>query len=72
MDPLTAALLLATEIAKLIHVAIESQPPDVRAEFAKMHLEDMQKWRAFLERFRLPKEAAPVRKTPKRRRSRVK
>lgn len=74
MDPLTAALILANTIAELIKLSIESQPAEVRAEFAKMQLEDFRKWRDFLDRFKIPKsEARPatrsVRKTVAKRRT---
>lgn len=49
MDPVTAALQLATTIAEIIKLAIESQPPDVRAEYARQQLEDAKIWRALLE-----------------------
>lgn len=49
MDPLTAALQLANTIATIVLAAIEAQPPDARAEFARMQLEDLRKWRAFVE-----------------------
>jgi hypothetical protein len=32
-------------------LAIESQPAEVRAEYARLQLEDLKTWRAFLERF---------------------
>ena len=54
MDPLTAALLLANTIAKIVLLSIESQPPEVRAEFARLHLEQLQQWLKFLERFQPP------------------
>ena len=47
MDPLTAALTLANTIAQIVLSAMESQPPEVRAELAKMQLEDVKAWRAF-------------------------
>lgn len=52
MDPLTAALQLANTIAEIVKLAIESQPPDVRAEFARQQLEDAKVWRALLESLR--------------------
>lgn len=55
MDPLTAALQLANTIADIVKLSIESQPPEVRAEFAKMQLEDLKAWRQLLARF-LPKD----------------
>lgn len=51
MDPITAALVLANTIAEIVKVAIESQPPDVRAEYAKMQLEDYKRFRDFLLKF---------------------
>lgn len=47
MDPITAAIKLIEAITKLATVIIESQPPEVRAELWKMHLEDMKAWREF-------------------------
>lgn len=49
MDPLTAALNLANTIAEIIKLAIESQPPEVRAEFARQQAQDLMAWRKFLE-----------------------
>jgi hypothetical protein len=49
MDPVTAALQLANTIASIVKLSIESQPPEVRAEYAKMQLEDLKKWREFVE-----------------------
>lgn len=50
MGPLTAALQLANTIAEIVKLTIESQPPEVRAEYARMQLERLQKWHEFLER----------------------
>jgi hypothetical protein len=47
MDPITAALKLADTIAEIVKLAMESQPPEVRAELWRMHLEDMKAWRSF-------------------------
>lgn len=52
MDPLTAALQLANTIAEIVKLSIEAQPPEVRAEFAKMQLEDFKRWRDFLDKFK--------------------
>ncbi len=52
MDPLTAALQLANTIAEIVKLAIESQPADVRAELARLHLEEFRRWQTFLERLR--------------------
>jgi hypothetical protein len=52
MDPLTAALVLANTIAEIVKSAIESQPPEVRAELARMQLEDVKAWRAFFEKLK--------------------
>jgi hypothetical protein len=49
MDPLSAALVLANTIAEIVKLAIESQPAEVRAEFARLQLEDLKAWRAFLQ-----------------------
>jgi hypothetical protein len=54
MDPLTAALQLANTIAEIVRLAIEAQPPEVRAELAKLHLEQLRAWLTFLERFKPP------------------
>ena len=51
MDPLTAALQLATVIADIIKTAMEGQPPEVRAELWRQHLEDVKAWRAFWQQF---------------------
>jgi len=52
MDPLTAALILANTIAEIVKMAIEAQPAETRAEYARVQLEDWKLWRAFLERLR--------------------
>lgn len=49
VDPLTAGLNLANTIAEIVKISIESQPEEVRAEYAKMQLEDFKKWRDFLD-----------------------
>lgn len=54
MDPLTAALNLANTIAQIILISVQSQPPDVRAEYAKAQLDAFHQWQALIERF-LPK-----------------
>lgn len=54
MDPLTAALQLANTIAQIVLLAMENQPPDVRAELARMQFEDVKKWREFFDKFKLP------------------
>lgn len=54
MDPITAALVLANTIAEIVKLSIEAQPPAVRAEYAKIQLEDFQKWRDFLQQL-IPK-----------------
>lgn len=50
MDPLTAALQLANTLADIVKLAMESQPPEVRAEFARMHLQDVKAWRELIAR----------------------
>ena len=57
MDPVTAALTLATEVVKLIALIIQTTPEDLRDERARMALDDLRKWQAFVDRFR-PKESA--------------
>ena len=52
MDPVTAALNLATEVVKLIALIVETTPPEVRDERAKIALEDLRRWREFVDRFR--------------------
>ena len=53
MEPiLIAAFELANTIAKIVLLEMESQPPEVRAELARMHFEDLKRFREFLERFR--------------------
>jgi hypothetical protein len=54
MDPLTAALQLATVIAEIIKTAMADQPPDVKAALWKEHLADVQAWREFWQKF-IPK-----------------
>ncbi len=49
MDPLTAALQLANTIAQIVLLAIQSQPPEVRAAYAVTQLEDFKQWRALLD-----------------------
>ena len=47
MDPLTALLAFATELVKLIEKAIDGQPPEVKAELWRLHIDDIKAWRAF-------------------------
>jgi len=49
---LIPAFELANTIAKIVLLEMESQTPEVRAEIARMHFEDLKKFREFLERFR--------------------
>ena len=53
MDPITAALLLGTEVVRLIEKILDGMPAEVKAEYAKLALEDLRAWRAFLERFKV-------------------
>jgi hypothetical protein len=39
-----------------VKLAIEGQPPDVKAELWRSYLADLQAWRAFFEKFK-PKES---------------
>ncbi len=48
MDPLTAAMLLATELVKLTALIVADQPPEVRAELWKLHLERERAFMAFV------------------------
>lgn len=54
MDPITAALQLANTIAEIIKLAIEAMPPETRAEYAKLQLEDLKQWREFLDKVTKP------------------
>lgn len=54
MDPITAALTLATELVKLTVLIIESHPPELRAKVAAQQWEDLQRWRTFFERLGKP------------------
>ncbi len=57
MDPLTATILpLVTAALELAKLVIESQPPEVRAELWKLHLE---RERAFMEFWRALRPPAP-------------
>lgn len=50
IDPLTAALVLANTVAEIIKMMIEAQSPETRAKFAEMQMQDLQKWRDFLDK----------------------
>ena len=50
LDPVTAALLLGTEVVKLIEKILDGMPAEVKAEYAKLALEDLRAWRAFLDK----------------------
>lgn len=50
MDPVTAALNLASQIVKLMTLAIESQPPEMRAAIAQQHLEGLKRFQDFFDR----------------------
>ncbi len=51
LSPMNPILLpgeaVLTELFKLIRVAIEGQPPEVKAELWKMYLDDVKEWRKF-------------------------
>lgn len=55
MDPLTALFNAIEKGFELFKVIIEGQPPEVKAELWKMHLEDVKAWREFWAKFK-PKE----------------
>ena len=40
-------------ILKIVLVAIEGQPPDVKAELWRLYLEDVKAWRAFFANLKL-------------------
>ncbi len=42
---------LAIAIVGLIEKAMDSQPPEVRAELWKIHVEDLRAWRSFWQEF---------------------
>lgn len=50
MDPITAALNLATEVVKLIILIIETTPPELRAAQAEQAAKDLRLWQAFIEK----------------------
>lgn len=50
MDPITAALNLATQIAEIVKIAIEGQPPDVRAELWRLYVQDQIRWHQVWDR----------------------
>jgi len=50
MDPLTAALELANTIAKIILISIESTPPEIRAEQARLNFEVLKKVLEFIDK----------------------
>jgi hypothetical protein len=50
MDPLTAALLLANTIAEIVKLLIESQPLDVREDYARKQWEVLKPFWEQIER----------------------
>lgn len=63
MDPLTAGLILLNTVAEIIKLAIESQPMETRAEYARMALNDYKESRRWIEnlfKVKLPKETISV------------
>jgi hypothetical protein len=40
-------LAIIEKILDIVKIALEGQPPDVRAELWRMYLEDVKAWRAF-------------------------
>ncbi len=50
MDPITAALNLATEVVKLIVLIIETTPPELRAAQAEQALKDLRTWQALIDK----------------------
>lgn len=49
----TAIIQLLLEIVK---IAMEGQPPEVKAELWRLYLEDLKEWRAFWKQFK-PEDA---------------
>ena len=37
-------------VLKIILLAMDGQPPEIRAEFWRLYLEDVKAWRAFLDK----------------------
>ena len=60
MDPVTLALQALNTALEIWKLNIEGQPPDVRAEMARMQFEDFKAWRDFWRQF-IPK---PPQSTP--------
>lgn len=50
MDPVTQALTLAATIAQIILTSIQAMPPDQRAEFARLQLEDLRRWHDLIDK----------------------
>ena len=48
MDPLTAALNLATALVEVWAKIIDAMPPDAKAEFGRLAVEDMRRWQSLL------------------------
>lgn len=46
-------------ILKIVVLAMEGQPPEVRAELWKIYLEDVKAWRAFFQKL-APDERKPT------------
>ena len=49
MDPITAFVNLATELTKLITVAMEGQTPEQRATIWAWYIKDVEWWRKTLK-----------------------
>jgi hypothetical protein len=47
MDPITAALTLATKLCEIHLAVLQAMPPETRAEYAKAIVADMTAWREF-------------------------
>ena len=47
MDPLTAALNLASRVLDVTEKIIDGQPPEVRARLWELHLKHAERWDAF-------------------------
>ena len=54
MDPLTAALLLATKITEAYLAFLQGATPEQRTELVQHWLDDRKVWRNLLERLKVP------------------
>lgn len=50
MDPLTQALILANTIAGIVSRTLDAMPPDAKAEYARLQVEQLHRWRDFCDK----------------------